>query len=87
MFVRVSLRRSVTILPLVATVDSVNNRDTLPLSFVVTDDSAVLEVISLDFGLSDAARTQSTATVNTPPIATIIDFLHFMSHFLSVMFL
>jgi hypothetical protein len=70
-------------LPFVVTVDSVNTRDTLPLSFVVTEDSAVLEVISFDFGLSDAAWTQSTATANSPPTDAIADFLFFMSLFLS----
>ena len=83
MFVRVSRRRSVTMLPLVVTVDSVNSLDTLPLSLVVTDDSAVFEVLSLAFGLSATAWTQTTAAANTAPMAATVSFLSFMFCFLS----
>ena len=78
MFVRVSRRRSVTMLPLVVTVDSVNTRDTLPLSFVVTEDSAVFEVMSLAFGLSATAWAQITAAANTAPTTATVSFLSFM---------
>jgi hypothetical protein len=87
MLVRVSRRRSVTIFPFVVTVDSVNTRDTLPLSFVVTEDSAIFEVMSFGFGLSAAAWTQNAAATKSPPNAAIIAFLSFMALFLSLVFL
>jgi hypothetical protein len=43
--------------------------------------------MSLEFGFSAAAWTQSTATANTPPIAAIIGFLSFMFRSLSLFFL
>ena len=75
MLVRVSRRRSVIMFPLVVTVDSVNRRDMLPFAFVVTDDSAVLEVMSFAFGLSATALAQNTAVARATPAAATVNLL------------
>ena len=62
MFVRVSRRRSVTRLPFVVTELSTNVRDTEPLSFVVTEVSAVF--VDMPFFSAAFAAPQPTSSVS-----------------------
>ena len=76
--VRVSRRRSVTMLPFVDTVHSVNVRETLPLSLVTTVAALVFADVSPRSSfLPQALIMPSAMTAPTAPATSI--FLFFMS--------
>ena len=82
MFVRVSRRRSVTMFPFVVTVHSANVRETIPLSFVVTDASDDLDDMSFDPSC-DFAQAPKASTASTDPAAMPTTAFFFIALFLS----
>ena len=82
--VRVSRRLSVTMFPFVVTVHSVNTRETLPFSFVVTDDSDDFDETSL-FSLTAAAEMPTTAVSARSAPAAAAFFMSFIFAFLSLL--
>ena len=80
--VRVSRRRSVTMLPFVVTVDSVYVRATLPLSFVTIEASDDFCETSF-FSSHDAAAKPMSASVAASDATAITFPVFFMMSFLS----
>lgn len=79
--VRVSRRCSVTMLPFVVTVHSVNMRETDPLSFVTTEDSDDFCETSLFSLQDDAANPIAATAMSVPAIIPVILFPFFISAF------